>query len=211
MLANRGYRVGLMKGTAVLMLAGAGLSACGGVPDEPETQLLVRSPIFSGPAAMAIESDLVVMGTVSGVDEGRSVGEGAEQIRYRDVTIDVEKVFLSRVESSPTQVVVQEIGWANGKAVENHEMPWSVAGQRGYFFLQKDVPGKFGFLGPQARIWIEAGKLHSGGDHDLRAVDRLDALTPDKFAVEVAEATGRVSSQRLENPEGPAVGDGDLK
>ncbi len=211
MWIDRNRSVGLVKGTTTLVLAGAILSGCGGLPDEPEGQLAVRSPIFSGPASMAVESDLVVLGTVSAIDEGRAVGEGAEQIRYRDVTIDVEKVFLSRVESKPAQVVVQEIGWANGKAVENSDMPWSVKGQRGYFFLQKDVPNRFGYLGSQARVWIDEGKLDSGGDHDLKAVQRVNDLTPDQFGVEVTEAAAKVSSQRLENPEGPAHGDGDLK
>jgi len=211
MWLDRSVSEGLVKGTTALVLAGAILSGCSGLPDEPEEHLAVRSPIFSGPASMAVESDLVVLGTVTAIDEGRAVGEGAEQIRYRDVTIDVETVYLSRLESKPEQVVVQEIGWANGKAVENSDMPWSVKGQRGYFFLQKDVPNRFGYLGSQARVWVDEGMLHSGGDHDLKAVHRVNGLTPDQFGVEVTEAAAKVSSQRLENPAGPAAGDGDLK
>ncbi len=192
-----------------LLLTSALLSACGGLPDEPEEELQTRYPVFSGPKAMALESDLIVLGVVKDIQPGRTAGEGPGKIQYRDISIDVERVVLAR-HDPPDRVIVQEIGWANGKAAENSDLPWSVEGQRGYFFLQADVPGKFGFLGPQARVWLDEGKVLSGGSTGLNAVRRVNALTPKQLAEEIERDVAAVLEEGRVNPQGPAMGDGDL-
>jgi hypothetical protein len=129
------------------------LAACGAVPSEAERTMQVSSPMFTSTESMAVNSDIIVLGTVTGIDKGRKIAEGVESVQFRDVTISIEAVAFSRLQSRPDAVVVQEMGWANGKSVEDEDMPWSKRGDRGYFFLQKDVPGRFGYLGPQARVW----------------------------------------------------------
>jgi hypothetical protein len=194
-----------MTGVATL----GALSACGGgLPDSPERDLLVSAPVFSSTRSMLVESDLVVMGTVSEVSPGREVGEGAEKIQYRDVTITVKQVLFSRGDK-PTTAVVQETGWVNGKSAQNVELPWSKVGDQGYFFLQNDVPGKYGYLGPQARVLIQDAKLVPGGDHDLKAVERVKAQGVPEYAAEIAENARAVTEAQTPNPPGPAMGDGD--
>ena len=102
------------------------LSACGGaaLPDSPDRALLVSSPVFSSTRSMLVESDLVVMGTVTDVAPGREAGEGPEKIQYRDVTITVKEVLFSRGEK-PATAVVQETGWVNGKSAQNVDLPCS--------------------------------------------------------------------------------------
>lgn len=205
-LARECFGVGVV-GVAMIGL----LSACGGaLPDSPDRDLLVSSPVFSSTRSMLVESDLVVMGTVSNVAPGREVGEGPEKIQYRDVTITVKEVLFSRGEK-PTTAVVQETGWVNGKSAQNVDLPWSAVGDVGYFFLQKDVPGKYGYLGPQARVLIQDSKLSPGGDHDLKAVQRVAAEGVQEYATEIAENARAVSEAKTPNPPGPAMGDGDAQ
>jgi hypothetical protein len=185
------------------------LSACsGGLPDSPDRDLLVSSPVFSSTRSMLVESDLVVMGTVSDVSPGREVGEGPEKIRYGDVTITVKQVLFSRGDK-PTTAVVQETGWVNGKSAQNVDLPWSKVGDEGYFFLQNDVPGKYGYLGPQARVLIQDAKLVPGGDHDLKAVERVKAQGVQEYTSEIADNARAVTEAKTPNPPGPANGDGD--
>lgn len=200
-----------LKTVGIGALALMALGACAQVPDEPSVQLSVRSPVFSGAEAMAIESDLIVTGTVTQVSPGRVAGEGREQIQYRDVSISIDKVLMARSGTEPSLAIVQEIGWVNDKPAQDPAIPWSAVGQRGYFFLQNDVPGKYGYLGPQARVLLDAGKIVSAGDHELQAVRHTNSLTPEQFAVEVEEAITKVTASGIANPEGPAVGDGDAK
>ena len=200
----------LVVGVAGVAAVGL-LSACGGaLPDSPDRALLVSAPVFSSTRSMMVESDLVVMGTVSDVAPGREAGEGPEKIQYRDVTITVKQVLFSRSEK-PTTAVVQETGWVNGKSAQNVDLPWSKVGDEGYFFLQNDVAGKYGYLGPQARVLIQDSKLSPGGDHDLKAVQKVKAQGVQEYATEIAENAQAVSEAKTPNPPGPANGDGDAQ
>ena len=185
------------------------LSACGGdLPDSPDSALVISSPVFSSTRSMLVESDLVVMGTVSDVAAGREVGEGSEKVKYRDVTITVKHVLFTRG-GEPTTAVVQETGWVNGKSAQNVALPWSEVGDEGYFFLQNDVPGKYGYLGPQARVLIKDSTLSPGGDLDLKAVQRVKAQGVREYADEITENARAAVEAKTPNPPGPANGDGD--
>ncbi|WP_457254889.1 hypothetical protein [Pedococcus sp. P5_B7] len=159
---------------------------------------------------MLVESDLVVVGTVSDVAPGREVGDGQEKVKYRDVTIAVTKILFSRG-GTPTTVIVQETGWVNGKSAQNVDLPWSKVGDEGYFFLQADVPGKYGYLGPQARVLIQDSELVPGGDEGLKAVQGVKAKGIEQYATEIAETAQAVNLAKIPNPPGPANGDGDAQ
>ena len=195
--------------TAPLALVGLCLSVtlgCGvrsssdsSVPSKPQEKISVDWIGFSGVEPMAINSDLVLLGTVVKVEPGRKVGAGAEQIQYRDVTVKIERLALCRLSSSPVTAIVQELGWSNGKSVEPSDMPWSENGDRGYFFLQNDVPGKFGYVGRQGRVLIDSGKVESVG---------LNATTPVALAQQIDAAVAKIKAENIPNPPGLAMGDG---
>jgi hypothetical protein len=184
------------------------ISACGGgVPSEPEQTIELSSFTFSGIESLAINSDVIVLGTVSKVEPGRTVGEDPEQIQYRDVSIKVEKTILDRLDSPQSSVIVQELGWSSGKTIQPADLPWSEEGDRGYFFLQQDVPGKFGYLGSQARMLIDANTVEAGGAHELRQVDEINDTTPAALGVKIEAAAAKIKTENIPNPEGPAMGD----
>jgi hypothetical protein len=195
--------------TVPLALVGLCLSvtlACGirpssdsSLPSKPQEEISVDWIGSSGVEPMAVNSDLVLLGTVVTVEPGRKVGPGAEQIQYRDVTGEIERLALCRLSPPPVTAVVQELGWSNGKSVEPSDMPWSKKGDRGYFFLQKDVPGKFGYVGRQGRLLIDSGKVESVG---------LNAMTPVALAQQIDAAVAKIEAEDIPNPPGPAMGDG---
>lgn len=199
-------------GASVAGLAAAGLlSACSGsLPESPDRELLVSSPVFSSTRSMVVESDLVVVGTVTDLAPGREVGDGQETVQYRDVTIAVTKILFSRG-GRPTTVVVQETGWVDGKSAANVDLPWSKVGDAGYYFLQADVPGKYGYLGPQARVLIQDSELAPGGDEGLKAVQEVKGKGVEEYATEIAENARAVDLAKTPNPPGPANGDGDAQ
>ena len=205
--ASRAWAVAILAGVA----AAGTLSACSGsLPESPDRELLVSSPVFSSTRSMVVESDLVVRGTVTDVAPGREVGARQEKVQYRDVTITVSKILFSR-RGAPTTAVVQETGWVNGKSAQNVDLPWSEVGDEGYFFLQADVPGKFGYLGPQARVLIKGSSLVPGGDEGLKAVQEVRAKSAGEYATDIAETAKAVNLAKIPNPPGPANGDGDAQ
>lgn len=195
-------------GAVLVALLAAGCSS-EGIPDEADVELSVKSPVFDTLDSLAIESDLIVRGTVTSVVRGRVVGEGQEATQYRDVSIRVEQVLLARQNTKPTSVVVQEMGWWPGpdgeeQSIEDPDLPWSKDGQRGYFFLEADIdaPGKFQFLGPQGRVLITEKGLASGGEHDLEPVERVNALSNSEFGSQVAAIATKIAKDDIPNPPG---------
>lgn len=197
---------------AVIAASMFAMTACGGpsgqeLPTTPDQKVELETFNFSGVESMAVNSDLIVLGTVTDVTPGRKAGTPPEDVQYRDVTIKVEELPLDRRGTAPASVVVQEVGWSSGTAIENVDQPWSRIGDRGYFFLQEDVPNKYGYLGAQARVLIDAGQVKSSGSPEVQSVQRLNNTTSTDLTKEVAAAVRKIHEEDIPNPAGPAMGD----
>jgi hypothetical protein len=174
-------RRGMMKKTVGVAVTLALITGCSGsagqLPAKPEETAQVKSVVWSGPAAMATGSDLVVLARVTAVNPGPSVGEVKDEMKLRELTLGVEKVLFTR-DSSPTEIKVTELGWVSGVPTQVEDVPWGRVGDRSYYFLQKTESNRFATVGPQGTIGLQDGKLVPAGSKSLKAVVNTIALTP---------------------------------
>ncbi len=145
---------------------------------------------------MVATADLVVLGSVSNVAPGREFGEISGELRYRDVTVLVERTLFQRI--TPMDVVtVQELGWIEGTSAAIEGLPWSRKGDRGYYFLQRDGKNGFTLIGAQGRILVGQDGAEPSGLPDLPAVQRLNGLSAEQLSQAIDAASADVKSRGL--------------
>ncbi len=146
------------------------------LPQKPEETAQVKSVVWSGPAAMATGSDLVVLARVTAVNPGPSLGEVKDEMKLRELTLTVEKILFARG-AAPTEIKVTELGWVSGVPTQVEDVPWGRVGDRGYYFLQKTENNRYATVGPQGTIRLQDGRLIPYGSKRLKAVATTQVLT----------------------------------
>ena len=126
--------------------------------EKPETFAIagVWHYSFDSLEGMIATSDLVVLGEVTAIRQGRLLfpQEVATSDRLRDATITISEILKG--EYTGSTLVIEEQGYlADGTPYELTEMPWSQIGDVGVFFLKHSdlhSEGYFGQIHPDGRI-----------------------------------------------------------
>ena len=142
----------------IALLALLGVAGCSDVPsaeappDDVRT-LEVDGPLYNTLDTLTAASHLVVLATPVSARQGDEVSPG-DELRFREVTANVEKVVYSSTGWTGKQVIILEEAWAGGEAISIQGRPWTALQQSAYFFLRSSAsqPGAFIFVGSQGRI-----------------------------------------------------------
>lgn len=173
-------------------------SSPGDLSTEPPTQIIATSGpsyYFESTSDMAATSDLVVVGTVSQVAQGRQLGDPADNeedpMYVRDATVSVEEVL----KGSPTESVVVEqqgIFPSTGVTVALEDSPWLQVGDRGVFFLYDSSdpgqpPDHYYLINSVGLILLDGSQVISFSETPLAAsyLDMAPAELLESVAAEV--------------------------
>ena len=155
----------LILGVAFVAPLALSLAACAAgnqarldAEEKPETIAIagVWHYSFDSLEGMIATSDLVVLGEVTAIRQGRLLvpQEVATSHRLRDATVTISEILKG--EYTGSTLVIEEQGYlADGTPYELTEMPWSQIGDVGVFFLKHSVfhpDGHFGQIHPDGRI-----------------------------------------------------------
>lgn len=153
---------------------------------------------FDSLEAMVATSDLVVVGEVTAVSQGRLMNPDDPSIptRYRLVTISIQEVIKGIYANST--VLMEEAGYVpNGASFEIDEMPWSNIGDVGIFFLAKypDQPeGHYSQISPEGRLLTAIRDSDGAAQLGLQSVLNFSdsALGESLGLIESSEVHGKV-------------------
>lgn len=124
---------------------------------------------FDDVQSLATAADLVVVGTVTGINPGRVVGppDEGDQIRFRAVRVRVDRVLRGSVAAGRGKsITIEEEGWTvdDGKGYLVNGVAWSERGDTGVYFLHlKTDPGP-----PRYRLVASTGRVLAHG-HGVEA------------------------------------------
>lgn len=180
--------------TSVVVAVSAGVAAAAidrppTLSAQPEGYSHGKSPYdFTNVREMAATADVVVVARVTNVNPGRTTGvDTGRPTRMRAVTLNVEKVLASSVDSDvPPRLVMEEQGWDvnTGVGYVADGVQWSQSGDTGTFFLSRnDDNDDYQLVNPQGRILDRTGRLEASGGSD--ALPLSDAPTAAAVSDEV--------------------------
>ena len=185
--------VGLALVLAAAQAFGRGLS------DQPESIAYTEeSYYFNDVASMTATADVVVHGTVNEIQPGRTMGEDGGLIKVRALSVAVDKVLVSRMPlASGSTITVEEAGWdAQGNGFMIEGMPWSEAGQSGYFFLKYLPQFKtYRAINSQGRALDAGGQLVPSSNGEVAG--ELARMTPPQLEEALARARTEIDAGRL--------------
>lgn len=98
-------------------------------------------------------TDAIIEGEVMGVAPGRVIGDGEDQLGYRDVTIRVVEVLAGTVTSEQLQVE-EEDTLAEKPVMINNVEPSSVGDKGIYFLTKKDIEPYYRLVSSQGSILV---------------------------------------------------------
>ncbi|WP_412751434.1 hypothetical protein [Krasilnikovia sp. M28-CT-15] len=161
---------------------------------------------FNSLEDMTATADLVVQAHVASVKPGRWIGPpgGADGERVREVTLQVDRVVLSRIGDVPANITLDEWGWDNkGNGYQFENVTWTKAGDQGYYFLTRtpEVANNFGLISSQGRLLVQgngsAAKLNpsAGKDDEIHAA--LSALPPSTFEEHLRKTAADAKSGKI--------------
>lgn len=178
-----------MRALIGIGLAAGLLVACEGGEGDPVSSSAPRAEYvaevgrwdwyFDDLPSMVATAEIVVSGTVTATEPGRETGEeeaGSDAVdnepkmRLRSVTLQVDEVFKGDV-TADSAVVLEEFGYdRTGTAFEIEDLPWSIVGDTGVFFLYRDPvqpSGHFFQVNPDGRLLFEGETVVSFADTPL--------------------------------------------
>ena len=191
-----GRRQKIVYGAGLLALAFL-LAGCGGASERDSqsadsqrgtpSRELYR---FDSLASMVATSDLVVVGTVRGVRDGRTVGESDSAIQFTEATVSVDDVLRGAPVGSTVVLEVNDAADAD----------WLRAGERSVFFLQRKDDGAaatyYRPVNSQGVYRITApGRLSPTGRDELSA--RVGSLSVSELRTEVEAAKRAIAAGRV--------------
>ena len=120
---------------------------------------------YSSIEPMARESDMVVVGTVTGVGgvtvDSRKAGSVTASLVFTDFQFAVEETFKGSAGSST--ILIHQTGGRDGATIlEVHDDPLLEVGVRYLLFLRKLSPGQYAVkAGPVGRMLVDGGQVFS--------------------------------------------------
>jgi hypothetical protein len=134
---------------------------------------------FDSLAKMVATSDLVIVGTVKAVEEGRTVGPPAEAVKYVDAELRVEEVLKGSPGGNAVTVETLELDDGGG-------LPWRSRGQRVLLFLSltRDAGG--------------AGRYHPTNGQSLYTLEGEDIRTTRNDPLPIRVAARSLSQMRAD-------------
>ena len=197
-------RIGRGAGT-LIMLAAAGAvaiavllitSPTGDGSPAPGEPLAIRAetPRFGTLASLTAAADLVVIGRVTGIREGRVIDSPGAGIRTRLVDLTIERLLAGQLAAST--LVMEEEGWlADGTPIIVNGIAPSRAGDLGFYFLFRGRSPAFPhytLIGEQGRYLVdpEDGSL-TGAQGDTGLSQLITALSAAELESLVAQLQTR--------------------
>ncbi|MFG2052762.1 hypothetical protein ACGFI9_01905 [Micromonospora sp. NPDC048930] len=163
---------------------------------------------FDTVAQMTATSHLVVYGTVTAVEPGRtaSVDEDPAAVggdtRLRNVTIEVWDVLHNPKNMLvPPTVTLEEEGWdEEGRGYISNNVTWSEVGDAGYFFLRRDLdvsdPHTFLLASSDGRA-LEANGVLEPSNPENELATSISGMTAGLFYETVTDASAAVAAGTL--------------
>ena len=148
-------------------------------PGEP-LAIKAETPRFRTLADLTAAADLVVIGRVTGIREGRVIDSPGAGIRTRLIDLTVERLLAGQLAQST--LVMEEEGWlTNGTPIIVNGIAPSRAGDLGFYFLFRGRSPEFPhytLIGEQGRYLVdpEDGSL-TGAQGDEGLSQLITALT----------------------------------
>ena len=160
---------------------------------------------FSDPMDMVATSDLVILGTVTGVERDGVSDQGDVVYTTRLLHVTVDKRLFGTLSGDP--VVVEDLGW---EKAGGREMPWRMegmlrleVGDRAVLFLRKEpTTGRYGLLSDQASYLVEGPDIADTARTDpmVRRIEEMSVSELERLIDEAAAAVRRGELQPV--PEG---------
>ena len=121
------------------------LAACGGSEARSPASSEVRGSTssvrelynFDSLPVMVATADVVVVGTVTGTREGRTVGEGDSALSFTEVSVRADDVLKGAAAGETVLLEVDEPGASSNTG----NTDWLTVGSRSVFFLQRKDEG----------------------------------------------------------------------
>lgn len=161
----------------------ASLDASGGGPSFAARDVFT----FSELPEMVATVDLVVLGTVTDVTSGRTVGPPEEAIQYTDATLRVDEVLKGSVDG-PTAVI-------ETLQLESYQPEWRRPGAQIIAFLSGGEPAAEGRYHPtnhtQSVFVVDNGAIRSTTDDAF--AEQLAAMSVSEFRDRVAVAREQIA------------------
>jgi hypothetical protein len=160
---------------------------------------------FSDPKDMVATSDLVMLGTVTGVERDGVSDQGDVVYTTRLLHVTVDKRLFGTLSGDP--VVVEDLGW---EKAGGREVPWRMegmirleVGDRAVLFLRKEpTTGRYGLLSDQAGYLVEGPDIADTARTDpmVRRIEEMGVSELERLIDEAAAAVRRGELQPI--PEG---------
>jgi hypothetical protein len=160
---------------------------------------------FSDPKVMVATSELVILGTVTGVERDGVSNQGDVVYTTRLLQVTVDKRLFGTLSGNP--VVVEDLGW---EKAGGREVPWRVegmlrleVGDRAVLFLRKEpTTGRYGLLSDQANYLVEGPDIANTARTDpmVRRIEEMSVSELEPLIDEAAAAIRRGELQPV--PEG---------
>ena len=204
----------VVMGSLALVLAACSGSTEQRAAKEEKPEVIALTSVwhysFDSIETMLATSDLVVLGEVTAFRQGRLLfpQEPDTSHRLRESTITISEVLKG--EYTGTTLILEEQGYfSDGTPYELGEMPWSVVGDIGVFFLKRNAffpENHFGQIHPDGRILtafrdpingtvVSLDKATSFSHTPL--AEQLESLAPDLVRDNIAVAVERVVSEAI--------------
>lgn len=185
-----------------------GMSAVGAQPADQSTALEIASQPAGTSAGrepyrvssleeFVQSSDLVFVGTVTGVRPGRIVGDAADSrsgaIQFRAVTIQVEDLIKG---ADISTVLLEEIGIENGKAISLNHAAFANVGDR----IIVGVRPKQGDVDKGSKAYVQTStqtRFYVQQDGSVRGPYLDERNEDDPFTVETSKLTAEEIISRL--------------
>lgn len=182
---NRLRGLGLALGT----LASASLYSCsdsGSGPPPPPGG--VEAVDFASLEEMVAGSDVVLEGTIIGVEPGRIVGE-ADPIQFLQLTIRIEELLAGSTPTGAVETLLMEESTGSVEGPDNLEGVYgSSVGDHGVYFLGwKDSTPYYYLINSEGRFLEVDGRMVASNDLDDWAAE-LEQLTLEEFKTRVESA-----------------------